>query len=220
MSDVEQAFLKPTVFIIDEDHGFKSSLSWQLENIGFLTKTFSFLETFLNFYREDIPGCLIIDTRSTGSLGVDLIGTLRKKGVRLTVIFLSEKPDTSTAVKAIKLGAIDFLHKTVDTTTLVNSINQALHSNHTQRLFEEGLHRARSLYVQLTTREKEVFQYILRGLTNKAMASALSITLKTIEAHRANIMTKMQANSLSELVTQAVKFNLVQEDEILLKEPA
>ncbi|MES2204743.1 MAG: response regulator [Pseudomonadota bacterium] len=220
MSDAAPTFLKPTVFIIDEDPAFKSNLSWQLENIGFLTKTFSFLETFFNFYREDIPGCLIIDIRAAGSLGVELISTLRKKGVRLSVIFLSEKPDTSTAVKAIKLGAIDFLHKTVDTTTLVASVNQALHSNHTHRLFEEGLHRAHTLYTQLTAREKEVFQYVLRGLTNKTMASVLSITLKTIEAHRANIMSKMQANSLSELVTQAVKFNLIKEDEMLLKEPA
>lgn len=220
MSDVASTFLKPTVFIIDDDPAFKSNISWQLENIGFLTKTFSFLETFFNFYREDIPGCLIIDTHSTGSLGVDLISALRKKGIRLSVIFLSEKPDTSTAVKAIKLGATDFLNKTVDTTTLVNSINQALRSNHTQRAFEEGLHRAHTLYAQLTTREKEVFQYVLRGLTNKNMAAALDITLKTIEAHRANIMSKMQANSLSELVTLAVKFNLVSEDEILLKEPA
>lgn len=220
MPEVMHAFLKPTVFIIDDDPAFKSGLSWQLENIGFLTKTFSFLETFFNFYREDIPGCLLIDTRSTGSLGVDLISTLRKKGIRLSVIFLSEKPEISTAVKAIKLGAIDFLHKTADISTLINSINQALRSNHTQRSFEEHLHRAHALYSQLTAREKEVFQYVLRGLTNKAMASELFISLKTIEAHRANIMNKMQVDSLSELVTLAVKFNLVKEDEALLKELA
>lgn len=220
MSEAASGFVKPTVFIIDEDPAFKSNLSWQLESIGFATKTFSFLETFFNFYREDIPGCLIIDTRSTGSLGVEFLGILRKKGIHLSVIFLSAKPDTSTAVKAIKLGAMDFLNKTIDTTTLVNSINQALRTNITHRLFEEGLHRAHTLYAQLTTREKEVFQYILRGLTNKAMAAALDITLKTIEAHRANIMNKMQANSLSELVTLAVKYDLVTEDEILSKEPA
>ncbi len=207
-----EAFLKPTVFIIDEDPAFKSGLSWQLENIGFLTKTFSFLETFFTFYREDIPGCLIIDARCAGSLGVEVITILRKKGVRLSVIFLSDNPDTNTAVKAIKLGAIDFLSKTVDSTTLINSINQALHSNHAKRLFEEGLHHANSLYHQLTVREKEVFQYVLRGFTNKMMAAELSITLKTIEAHRANIMSKMQANSLPELVTMAVKFNLTKED--------
>ncbi|MBP9726821.1 MAG: response regulator transcription factor [Gammaproteobacteria bacterium] len=208
-----QAFLKPTVFIIDEDPAFKSGLSWQLESMGFLIKTFSFLETFFTFYREDIPGCLIIDVRSAGSLGVELITTLRKKGVRLSVIFLSNNPDTNTAVKAIKLGAIDFLSKTVDSTTLINSINQALHSNHAKRLFEEGLHHASTLYQQLTVREKEVFQYVLRGLTNKMMAGELGVTLKTIEAHRANIMSKMQATSLPGLVTMAVKYNLITEDE-------
>lgn len=220
MSDGAQVFLKPTVFIIDEDPAFKSNLSWQLENIGFLTKSFSFLETFFNFYREDMPGCVIIDIRSTGSLSVDVISTLRKKGIRLAVIFLSEKPDMPTAVKAIKLGATDFLNKTIDSTTLIASVNQALRHNHTQRKFEKSLHRAHTLYAQLTTREKEVFQYVLRGLTNKEMAAELSITLKTIEAHRANIMSKMQANSLSELVTLAVKFNLVVEDEAFLKEIA
>lgn len=213
-----EPFLKPTVFIIDDDPSFKSSLSWQLENVGFLTKTFSFLETFFNFYREDIPGCLIISTQSTGSLGVDLINTLRKKGARLSVIFLSEKPDTPTAIKAIKLGAIDFLNKTVDINTLISSITQALRRNHTHRLFEEGLHRANALYSHLTLREKEVMQFILQGLTNKSIAAQLNITLKTIEAHRANIMSKMQANSLSALVTLAVKFDLAKEDEALLRE--
>ncbi len=208
-----QAFLKPTVFIIDEDPAFKSGLSWQLESMGFLIKTFSFLETFFTFYREDVPGCLIIDVRCAGSLGVELITTLRKKGVRLSLIFLSNNPDTNTAVKAIKLGAIDFLSKTVDSTTLINSINQALHSNHAKRLFDEGLHHASTLYQQLTVREKEVFQYVLRGFTNKMMAGKLSVTLKTIEAHRANIMSKMQAKSLPELVTMAVKYNLITEDE-------
>ena len=208
-----ESFLKPTVFVIDDDPAFKSSLSWQLENLGFVTKTFSFLETFFTFYREDIPGCLIIDIRSTGSLGADFIGILRNKNIRLSVIFLSDKPEVSLAVKAIKLGASDFLHKTVDTTTLVNSINQALRSNHTQRAFEQGLYHANLLYSQLTAREKEVFQYVLRGFTNKEMAEKLSITLKTIEAHRANIMSKMQVDSLPELVAIAVKFNLVQEEE-------
>lgn len=208
-----EPLVKPTVFIIDDDPVFKSNLSWQLENIGFVTKTFSFLETFFTFYREDTPGCLIIDIRSTGSLSVDLVNALRQKNIRLTVIFLSEKPETSIAVKAIKQGATDFLHKTVDSTTLINSINQALRSNHSQRVFEENLYRANALHAQLTTREKEVFQYVLRGFTNKIMAEKLSITLKTIEAHRANIMNKMQVNSLPELVTLAVKFHLVKEDE-------
>jgi len=211
-----ESFLKPTVFIIDDDPAFTSGLSWQLENVGFLTKTFSFLETFFTFYRQDIAGCLIIDTRSTGSQGVELMSSLRKKGIHLSVIFLCERPDIRTAVKAIKLGAIDFLAKTVDTTTLIQSTNQALRNNHKQRHFEESLHRAQLLYSKLTVREKEVFQYVLRGLTNKAMAAELEITLKTIEAHRANIMHKMQAGSLSELVTLAIKFNLAKENEVSL----
>jgi FixJ family two-component response regulator len=211
-----ESFLKPTVFIIDDDPTFKSNLSWQLESLGFVTKTFSFLETFFTFYREDIPGCLIIDIRAAGSVGAGLIATLRHKNIHLTVIFLSEKPEVSMAVKAIKLGAIDFLHKTVDSTTLVGSINQALHSNHTHRSFEEGLYRANMLYAQLSMREKEVFQLVLRGFRNKNMAEKLAVTLKTIEAHRANIMSKMQVDSLPKLVTLAVKFHLATEDELCL----
>lgn len=208
-----EAVLKPTVFIIDDDPTFKSTLSRQLENLGFITKTFSFLETFFTFYRQDIPGCLIIDIRTTGNIGTNLINSLRHRNIYLTVIFLSEKPEVSTAVQAIKLGAVDFLSKTADTTTLVNSINQALRSNYVRRAFEKGQHRANTLYTQLSTREKEVFHYILRGFTNKEMAEKLAITLKTIEAHRANIMNKMQVNSLPELVTLAVKFNLIKEDD-------
>lgn len=206
--------MKPTVFIIDDDPAFVSSLSWQLENAGFLTKTFSFMETFFTFYREDVPGCLIIDMRSTGSMSVELIHALRKKSIRLSVIFLSEKPEIGIAIKAIKLGAVDFLSKSVDNTTLINSTNKALHDNYKQRLHEEGLHRAHRLYSALTPREKEVMQHVLQGSTNKTIAVYLDITLKTVEAHRANIMTKMQANSLPELVTVAVKFNLIQEDVI------
>lgn len=208
-----ESFVKPTVFIIDDDPAFTSSLSWQLENVGFLTKTFSFLETFFTFYRQDIPGCLIIDVRSAGNQNVELITTLRKKGILLSVIFLSEKPDAATAVKAIKLGATNFLPKTLDEATLINCVNQALRVNHAERAYEEGLYNAQSRYSQLTTREKEVMQYILQGLTNKSIAAKLMITLKTIEAHRANIMNKMRAKSLSSLVTQAVKFNLVKEFE-------
>lgn len=206
--------MKPTVFIVDDDPAFVSSLSWQLENVGFLTKTFSFLETFFTFYREDVPGCLIIDIRSTASTGVELITMLYKKNIRLSVIFLSERPEVSVAIKAIKLGAVDFLHKNVDEATLINSANQALRHNHKQRLHEEGLYRARHLYHALTPREKEVMQCVLQGFTNKTIATQLDITLKTVEAHRANIMTKMQANSLPELVTTAVKFNLIQENEV------
>ncbi len=211
-----ESCLKPTVFIIDDDPSFKSSLSWQLENVGFITKTFSFLETFFTFYREDIPGCLIIDIKSAGSAGSGLINVLKNKNIRLSLLFLSDKPEVSVAVKAIKSGAIDFLPKTVDATTLVNSVNQALRHNYKQRAHEEGQYRANMLYSQLTIREKEVFQHVLRGCTNKIMADKLAVTLKTIEAHRANIMSKMQVDSLPELVTIAVKFNLAQEEESCL----
>ena len=205
---------KPTVFIIDEDPAFKSSLSWQLESTGFVTKTFSFLETFFTFYREDIPGCLIIDIASTGGLGVELIGNLRKKNIFLSIIFLSDKPELHVAVKAIKLGAQDFLYKTTSLTLLSQSIQQALYHNHHHRLFEVNSYHANSLYAHLSLREKEVLYYVLEGYTNKIIAEKLDLTVKTIEAHRANIMKKMQVDSLSELVTLAVKYNVIKKDEL------
>ncbi|MCD8524748.1 MAG: LuxR C-terminal-related transcriptional regulator [Gammaproteobacteria bacterium] len=117
-------------------------------------------------------------------------------------------------MKAIKLGAQDFLYKTTSLSVLSQSIQQALYHNHHHRLFEVNLYHANCLYAQLTLREKEVLYYVLRGDTNKIIAEKLDVTVKTIEAHRANIMKKMQVDSLSELVTLAVKYNIVKEDEL------
>lgn len=207
------ALLKSTVFIIDDDPAFKSNLSWQIEKIGFTTKTFSFLETFFTFYKEDIPGCIIIDIQTTGNLGVDFIEVLRSKKIYLSVIFLSEKPEVAMAIKAIKLGACDFFPKTIEISLLVNSLHYAMKTNHIYRIHEKKRDEAKKLYLNLTLREKEILRYVLQGLTNKAMANKLSLTIKTIEAHRAKIMQKMQANSLSQLIIMVITFNLIEENE-------
>lgn len=204
--------MQPTVFIVDDDPSCVKSLSGQLENAGFLTKTFSFLETFFTFYRENIPGCLIIDIRATGNISIQLVSVLRKKNIHLAVIFLSEHPELQLAVQAIKLGALDFLEKNSDNGALIHSTQQALRYNQQQRWYQAEMYRVHNLYRTLTPREKEVMQGVLSGWINKKIAAHLEINLKTVEAHRANIMTKMQAHSLTELVTFAVRYQLIQED--------
>lgn len=203
----EEAF----VYIVDDDQAMTESLSWMIESVGFKTKTFSNAKTFLENYDPTQSGCLILDVRMPEISGPELQDKLNMKHISLPVIFISGHGDIPLAVRVMKAGAIDFLAKPFNDQTLLESINKAIRIDREKRatLFEnkEILERA----AQLSPREKEIMCHIVSGKLNKVISADLDISLKTVEAHRANIMKKMQVKSLPKLVATVLNNNLCQQ---------
>ncbi len=199
------------VYIVDDDQAMTESLSWMIESVGFKTKTFSNAKTFLENYDATQSGCLILDVRMPEISGPELQDKLNAKCVNIPIIFISGHGDIPLAVRVMKAGAIDFLTKPFNDQTLLESINKAIHIDREKRatLFEnkEILERA----AQLSPREKEIMCHIVSGKLNKVISADLDISLKTVEAHRANIMKKMQVKSLPKLVATVINNNLCQQ---------
>ena len=194
---------EPTVFIVDDDHALRESLEWLVETVGLSAKSFDSPPSFLEAYEADTPGCLVIDVRLRGMSGLDLQDKLEQLGINLPVIMMSGFGDVSTAVRAMKGGAIDFLEKPFSNQTMLELIQRCLRLDaqaRRLRLVNDGL---RARVDTLTPREREVMSLVVSGRSNKEISSELGISPKTVEAHRAMVMRKMQAQSLADLVRMA-----------------
>ncbi len=197
-----------TVFIIDDDAAMVESLAWMIESVGFKTKTFIDAQSFLDHYTPDQAGCLILDVRMPEISGPELQEKLNQKHYKLPIIFISGHGDIPLAVRVMKAGAVDFLAKPFNDQTLLEVINKAIRIDKENRA--KNLHNNQIIQraAQLTPREHEVMCQIVAGKVNKLISSELNISLKTVEAHRANIMKKLQIKSLPELIRVALTYNL------------
>lgn len=197
-----------TVFIVDDDPAMVESLAWMIESVGFKTKTFIDAQSFLDYYTKDQPGCLILDVRMPEISGPELQEKLNQKQFKLPIIFISGHGDIPLAVRVMKAGAIDFLAKPFNDQVLLEVINKAIRIDkenrakhlHSGQIFERA--------AQLSPREHQVMCQIVAGKLNKVISSELNISLKTVEAHRANIMKKLQIKTLPELIRVALTYNL------------
>jgi FixJ family two-component response regulator len=158
---------------------------------------------------ENEPGCILLDVQIPGLSGPDLQGRLRELGSWLPIVFLTGHPDTPTTVRTIKAGAEDFLTKPVESEKLLGAIERALARHSLEHGERQRLNEMRALLTTLTPREREVFGLVVRGKLNKQIAHQLGTTERTIKAHRHQVMEKMKARSLAELVASAERLGLL-----------
>ena len=195
-----------TIHIIDDDSAMRESLSLMLTIEGYTIRTHESARTFLDAVRQDESGCVVTDVRMPEISGIDLLTTMKMKErcVSMPVIVITGHADVQLAVQAMKEGAFDFLEKPFDGDALLASVRKALirsndeHARHAEaRIIQDRL-------AKLTPRENEVLAGLLKGQQNKIIAGELGINVRTVESHRASVMAKMRAGSLSELVRMAL----------------
>jgi RNA polymerase sigma factor (sigma-70 family) len=194
-----------TVFVVDDDPAVRKALLGLIQSIGLKVETFATAQEFLDANRDlDRPGCLVLDIGMPGLNGLELQNKLAEEKIYLPVIVITGHAEVPMAVQALKAGAIDFLEKPISEQLLVDRIHQAL-----ERDAEGRLARARRSTIEermalLTPREREVFELVVSGKSNKAIATILGVTAKTVEAHRAQLMRKMKADNLTDLVRMSL----------------
>lgn len=193
------------IHIVDDDEALRESLSFLLDSAGFKSQVYACADALLQAPGQLAPGCILTDVRMPGMNGLELVNVLRERGVNHPIIMLTGHADVALAVEAMKAGVCDFLEKPFDDDALLGAISSALESakpeaSETSAAKQEALERLGTL----TPREREVFTAIVAGDSNKAAALKLGISPRTVEIYRANVMSKMRAASLSDLVRMAL----------------
>ena len=202
--------MKEFVYIVDDDEAVRDSLRWLLEGNGFSVRVFSSAEELLDFSKTQshgMSGCLILDVRMPGITGVELHDVLLKEGINIPVIFITGHGSVSLAVKSMKRGAIDFLEKPFSDEEICRLVDSSLQKARDVSDKREVNLKAQELLAKLTPRENQVLERITAGRLNKQIADDLNISIKTVEAHRANIMTKVEARTVAELIKIALTAN-------------
>ena len=205
MSD--PAFNKATVFVVDDDQAMRNSLKWLIESVGMQVESFSSADEFLAQYQPGRAGCLVLDVRMPGMSGLDLQEHLAERNILTPVVIITGHGDVPMAVRAMKGGAIDFIEKPFNDEVLLDAIRRAITYEEQQRSHHSEHLQIQERLSNLTPREQEVMAMVTEGRSNKEIANALGVSAKTIEAHRARVMEKMQAGSLAELVRMVLAVN-------------
>ena len=199
--------MKEFVYIVDDDEAVRDSLKWLLEGNGYSVKVFENAEQLLDTQTEQensLAGCLILDVRMPGITGIELHDELLTKKINIPVIFITGHGSVTLAVKSMKKGAIDFLEKPFSEEEICKLVDGALKKDRESNDKKENELKAQCLLEKLTPRENQVLERITAGRLNKQKADDLNISIKTVEAHRANIMTKVEARTVAELIKIAL----------------
>lgn len=192
--------LEPTVYIVDDDNSVRDSLVLLLNFRGFRTCEFASAEAFLEAWRNDWRGCLLLDLRMTGMDGIALQQALTERGSRLPIVFLTGHGDIAQARAALKSGAVDFLEKPIDHESLFASLNEALQKDMQQLAEDRRLADIEARLNRLSERERQVMERVVAGRHNREIAAELEISPRTVEVFKARMMEKMHARSVPELV--------------------
>jgi FixJ family two-component response regulator len=200
-----KAAAAPTVFIIDDDRGMRQAVQDLVESVGLRAESFATGQEFLNRRRTSDPSCLVLDVRLPQMSGLDFQRRLAEIGIRIPIIFITAHGDIPMSVRALKSGAVEFLAKPFRDQDLLDAIQQALQRDRVALEQEAEVHDLRRRYETLTTREREVMALVVSGKLNKQIASEVGASEATVKIHRGNVMQKMQAGSLIELVRIADK---------------
>jgi len=196
---------KPTIFIVDDDPSVRESTELLLKSVGFNVKTFVSAQDFLNANLQEGLGCLILDVRMPGMSGLDLQEKLVSSKTPLPVIFITGHGTVPMSVRAMKAGAVDFLQKPFEEQDLLDAINRAITQQRERKSKKDEADKLQQRLKALTSREYEVFSLLVTGMANKEIAHKLGTSERTVKAHRAQIMEKMNAGSLADLVRFAEK---------------
>ena len=188
-----------TAYIVDDDAAIRDALQWLFKSRSVPAMAWSSAEEFLQAYRDDMAGCLVLDIRMTGMTGLELFEHLRARDCRLPVILLTGHGDVAMAVSALKRGAYDFVEKPFNDNDLVDRVLAALEMDTKQRSEHASLASVESRLQRLTKREREVMDRVLAGKLNKVIADELDIATRTVEVHRARLFEKMGVKSAVEL---------------------
>ncbi len=202
-----------TVFVVDDDEAARESLRWLLESVGHRVRCHASAREFMAAWDRGTPGCLVLDVRMPGMSGMELQEHLKTQDGCLPVIIVTGHGDIPMAVRAMRGGAVDFLQKPYNDQVMLDRIQQALDLCRQRRRENAQQARIQAAYRQLTPREAEVAALVVLGKANKVIAIDLGLSHKTVESHRANVMEKMRAASLSELVRMFVRLGLVSDEE-------
>ncbi|MGZ8165093.1 MAG: response regulator transcription factor [Methylobacter sp.] len=197
------------VYLVDDEFAIRDSLTLLLESAGQPVKSFDSAQAFLEDYDPEQAGCLLLDVRMPLMSGFELQEKLSEKNITLPIIFISGNADIPDSAKAFRAGAVDFLEKPFDYQLLLQRIQEAINKDLETRAQSIEKRRVQNRLDQLTTREKEVLRLIVSSYSSKEAAKILNISNRTIEVHRANIMEKMQAENLSDLMMMAMQSGLL-----------
>jgi FixJ family two-component response regulator len=197
-----------TVFVVDDDPSMRRSLDSLLRSVGLEVRLFSSAPEFLQASRADGPGCLVLDVRLPGMSGLAFQQELARAGVALPIIFITGHGDVSMSVRAMKAGAAEFLTKPFDDQVLLDAVHAAIERDRARHQDEAGLADLRARYDGLTERERQVMGHVVAGSVNKRIADQLGLSVVTIKVHRGQVMRKMQANSLADLVRMADRLSV------------
>ena len=195
---------KGTVYVVDDDEGVRDSLQWLLEGKDYRVRCYDSAETFLGRYDPREVACLIVDIRMGGMSGLELQDRLIERKSPLPIVFITGHGDVPMAVSTMKKGAMDFIQKPFQEEALLSLVERMLEQ--ARESFNEHQNSASrdALLAKLTAREAQVLERIVAGRLNKQIADDLGISIKTVEAHRANIMEKLNANTVADLLKIAL----------------
>ena len=195
----------PTVFIIDDDGGMRRAIHDLVQSVGLRAESFASGEEFLGIKQIIRPSCLVLDVRLPQMSGLDFQRRLAESGVQIPIIFITAHGDIPMSVRALKSGAVEFLTKPFRDQDLLDAIQQALERDRIGQEQQADIYRLQERYRALTAREQEVMTLVVSGMLNKQIASEIGASEATVKIHRGNVMHKMQAGSVVDLVRMSDK---------------
>ena len=191
---------QPVVVVIDDDALVREAVSDLLRTVGLQSKLFASVPDFLKWERPDAPCCLVLDVRLPGLSGLDFQSELNKGDTQIPIVFMTAHGDIPMSVRAMKSGAVDFLPKPFRDQDLIDAVQLGLEQDRKKRTGTHAAQHVKSAFDGLTVREKEIMNFVAAGLMNKQIAGKMGVTVVTVKFHRANVMRKMGAKSVAELV--------------------
>lgn len=204
-------FPPPVVHIVDDDRDMRDSLAYLLRSVDIAVQVYGTAAEFLALYRPEQPGCLLFDVRMPDVSGLELYEQLVAQGVRVPVIFMTAYADVPMAVRALKSGALEFLEKPFNRQLLLERVQRAIADDLTRRQQGDQWSEVELRLSDLTERERNVLDLVLTGLPNKAIASKLQITERTVELRRASLMKKLEVSSAIELIRLMTQYEIFSE---------
>ena len=199
--------VEPTIYVVDDDEAVRDSLRWLIASVDLHVETYASANEFLDTFEPGQPGCLLVDVRMPGMSGLELQRHLAGRAADLPVIIITGHGDVQMAVNAMKAGAFDFVEKPFNDQPLLNLVQRAVEHSYENAREHARRDQIRDGLEKLTFRERQIMDMIVAGESNKNIAIGLQITPKTVEAHRAKVMVKMQATSLADLIKRIISLN-------------